>query len=175
MIKFFKLPMLLDQNLKNLILSFALETGLEYFSSNGNNRRYCNVNKFNLDITKKISEFSTYCYTEYFGIKIQDEPKYGNFIGVHESGGFVHPHKDSKGPDNEHHIRFNFLVSKPSQGGMPILNGIRYNIDENNGWMNVADEWEHSSSVVIGDKHRIVLSMGNLIDEDNFNRLLAEL
>jgi len=46
---------------------------------------------------------------------------------------------------------------------MPIINGIEYEIEQGECWKNVASSWWHGSSPVVGNKERIVLSLGSLI------------
>lgn len=138
----------------------------EYFKSNGDSRQYC---KLNYCKNERIKELSIKLWKEKYqeiGIfEFEEEPIFGIFLGVNNESGFVHEHKD-KTKDGFNHVRINFLLSKPFQGGMPIINGEELKIEENESWLNIADIWEHKSSRVVGNKDRIVLSLGSLVSKN---------
>lgn len=142
------------------------------FTANGPQRKFCNLNNTDTDLKYKVQRFAEYCYGVY-DINVKTEPKFGNFIGVNLEGGAVHFHRDSRSEDGEVHVRINFLLSKPHIGGMPIINTIEYKIDEGDCWVNLASEDFHQSSMVQGDKARIVLSLGSYVNGSqlvNFKR-----
>ena len=66
-------------------------------------------------------------------------------------------------------IRINFLVSKPHQGGNPVIENKEYNIMEDNAWLNLASRWVHSSTPVVGNKPRVVLSLGAFVSPEELN------
>mgnify|MGYP003587111097 CR=1 FL=1 len=87
-----------------------------------------------------------------------DTVLYGDFISLITSGGFVHEHTDKYSGFS--HARANILISKPINGGMPIINGKRYEIEEGDGWLFFPDTDLHSTDIVAGDKPRMTISFG---------------
>jgi len=169
------IPLVIDRNIKKEVLKFVDNSDKSLWIINpiGENRKYCTLNAFNIELTKIIKDYRSKVY-KYFEIdNIMSEPIFGNFIGVQTNGAFVHEHTD-EAPNGLHHIRLNFLISKPEQGGMPNINGIEFKVNEDEAWFNWANKYRHSSSSVIGDKKRIVLSLGALITEDNVNKIIAK-
>ena len=161
------LPFILDPIIKNNILDFISSSDTSYWkentASNTFNRKYCTLNKYNIPLTAQLKEYSNYIFSLLNITKQVEEEVFGNFIGVQKEGGFVHPHTDCKNDRGWEHIRINFLVSKPTGGGMPIINNEQYTIEEYCSWYNHASKWIHSSSPVIGDIPRIVLSLGAFV------------
>jgi hypothetical protein len=108
------------------------------------------------------------------------EPNYGILLCYSTKGHKVHEHRDAnfnvEGPDeslNEDlphdylgdvvHVRFNLLISKPDHGGNPVISGTEYNVKENELWSCVAGMDKHSTTRVVGDKPRVLLSFGHFI------------
>ena len=161
----------LPKNIKEEITNFVHDSE-NMFIANRPQRKYCNLNNTETNLKYEIQKFADECYGIY-DIKVKTEPMFGNFIGVNLEGGAVHPHKDPRSKDNEIHVRINFLVSKPIKGGMPVLNGTEYKINEGDCWINLASEDMHQSTVVEGGKPRVVLSLGSYVDRSqilNFKR-----
>jgi len=162
-----KLPFVLDPDIKEIILDFVHASDASYWKENtsGNtfNRKFCMLNKYNLPLTIRIKDYSNDLFSLLNITKQIEEKTFGNFIGVQKESGFVQPHTDGKNDIGWEHVRVNFLVSKPKEGGMPIINNELYTIDENCSWFNYASKWVHSSTSVIGDTPRIVLSLGAFV------------
>ena len=152
---------------KNEIVNFAQVNHKNslYFKPNGVSRQFCIVSQTDTPISDLCLEILKNKYEELGINEYQLEPVYGIFIGVNNEGGFVHEHSDPC-PDNFIHTRLNFLLSKPIDGGMPIINGNVYEMQEDDCWINLASRWKHSSTKVIGKKDRIVLSLGALVGEN---------
>lgn len=169
-----KTKLTIPENLQAEIIDFALISGTGFFKSNSVNgtRRFCNVNLYNVPLQEKIREFSRKSYRNMGITEITEEHLFGNFIGVNLEHGFVHQHKDPRGKNNEVHVRLNFMLQKPVQGGDPIINGNVLSVHEGESWINFASEWTHSSTPVKGSRERVVLSLGNYIAEDNAFSLL---
>tara|TARA_R110002072_G_scaffold295311_1_gene466187 strand:- start:159 stop:773 length:615 start_codon:yes stop_codon:yes gene_type:complete len=109
------------------------------------------------------------------------DDNYGFMIVVSYKGHSTQLHKDPnrnrEGPDaSKHdttnmpyfvtdklHCRFNILIQSPEGGGNPIIDGVEFNIEENEPWMVQAGLYYHGSSVVEGDKIRILCSFGHYI------------
>jgi hypothetical protein len=162
-----KLPFVLDPDIKKNILDFVLTSDAFYWKENtaGNtfNRKFCMLNKYNLPLTTRIKDYSINIFLLLKINKQIEEKTFGNFIGVQKQGGFVQPHTDGRNDSGWEHVRVNFLVSRPKEGGMPIINNEQYAIEENGSWFNHASKWVHSSTPVIGDTPRIVLSLGAFV------------
>ena len=136
------IPLLVDSNIKKAILEFVDNSDKFFWIINpaGKNRKYCALNNFNMELTKVIKNYSDKVYS-YFEIdNIMSEPMFGNFIGVQTDEAFVHEHTD-EAPNGLHHTRLNFLISKPEQGGIPIINGIEFRVNENEAWFNWANKY----------------------------------
>ena len=167
------LPIIIDSFIKECVLNFVNTSESNFWINNttGNtfNRRYCNLNKYDLFISKTIREYSRFVYSQLNIFQQIEEDKFGNFIGCNNEGGYVHPHIDRLSLNGWEHVRINFLISKPHHGGNPILENKEYNIMENNAWFNLASKWVHSSTPVVGDKSRIVLSLGAFVSSEELN------
>jgi hypothetical protein len=162
-----KLPFVLDPDIKKIIIEFVNSSDASYWKENnlGNtvNRKFCTLNKYNLPLTTRLKKYSNNLFSLLNITKQIEEKTFGNFIGVQKEGGYVQPHVDSRDVNEWEHIRINFLVCKSVEGGMPIINNEPYAIEENCSWLNHASKWVHSSSPVIGDTPRIVLSLGAFV------------
>jgi hypothetical protein len=169
------LPFLIDKNIKNQIISFALKDGIPHFIKNaaGDNRRYCDLNKTNVVLKDILTVYSDKIFNELGLTDTKKELDYGNFIGVNSENGYVHEHKDKRCTSGFYHVRVNFLVQKPISGGMPIIDNVEYDIKEEHSWINLASEWKHFSTPVIGNKERIVLSLGKFVNPSQINQLMS--
>ena len=94
----------------------------------------------------------------------EEEPNYGDYIGINSKGGFIHVHQDpNKG--NSVHTRWNLILSYPEIGGHSIYDGTINILEENMIWKCVAGKFAHGSTVVEGEKKRVTLSLGFLIKQ----------
>lgn len=162
----------IDECLRQKVVDFAYNQ-TNFFVSNtaGAGRRLCNLNRNNVPLTEDVKAFAKQSY-QFLGIQdFEEEPLFGNFIGFNQENAFVHRHRDP-GKGTKWHVRLNFLIQKPISGGMPIINGVVYDVDEGSCWLNIASSWWHGSAPVVGNKERIVLSLGALIEESSAVNLL---
>ena len=163
-----KLPFRINDTLRTEIINFVYNSDSCYWIKNntGNtfNRKFCKISQLDLPISLSINNLNTEVYTALGITNFKYEHIFGNFIGVNAHGGNVHPHTDTKNNDGWFHVRINFLIQKPFYGGMPIINNIEYSINETESWLNLASEWLHSSTIVGGEKERIILSLGAYVD-----------
>jgi hypothetical protein len=172
--------LVLPNNLREKIIDFTLVTGIPLFTKQhhalgevGIGRRFCSINKIDHPLTDEIGEFAKNCYGS-LGIDIIEEVLFGNFIGFNSPGSFVHRHKDRCKIPNYDHVRLNFLVLKPTGGGMPILDGVILNVNQNECWINIASKWEHTCSTVYGETPRIILSLGSLVETSKLDWVLQK-
>lgn len=92
----------------------------------------------------------------------EEEPEYGDYIGVNFKGGFIHSHQDpNKGELT--HTRWNLILSYPDLGGHSIYDDEINILEEKMIWKCVAGKYTHGSTVVESEKKRITLSLGFLI------------
>jgi hypothetical protein len=98
----------------------------------------------------------------------------GTLLAYSEKGYLCRVHRD-KTPDDEHcHVRLNVLISKPEIGGNPIIikGGLYFgnhekcvypiitSVEENEPWICLASEFEHSTTLQDGETPRIMISFG---------------
>ena len=152
------------ESLQRDIIEFALnEKNDKYFSLNRTSsvRKGCIISNYpELTINSDIVSFAVSAYKSIGVDSFVPEHIFGNFIGVNFEGGSVHEHHDPRNEKNFIHTRFNFLLQKPENGGDPIINGAVYPMKEGQGWLNLASEWLHGSTAVLGKRERVVLSLG---------------
>ena len=165
-----------DPELKNQIVNFTLTNYLnpKYFVCNGfdstQKRYFSKILNHSLEFTDQLKR-SRINFFKSIGIdKFKEEPYFGIFIGLNLEGGFVQPHTDlcTKGFV---HTRINFLLSKPDQGGNPLIEDQEIHIEEDCAWLNLASRWQHSSTPVMGNKPRIVISYGAFVSEEIIDSL----
>ena len=179
MIKNIILPFELSKDLKNKIIFFVDNSDFKLWKtnnvSNTINRKFCSINKNNnVFLNEQITLLKKTLFFKLKIFKYINEEKLGNFIGVNKEGANVHIHTD-EGFKNLFQVRLNFLVQKPEEGGMPIINGREYVVDENQCWFNNATLWNHGTTVVKGNKNRVVLSLGAYISPDDYERVNKEI
>jgi hypothetical protein len=122
-------------------------------------------NKFPITTLNKIN---TYLLKE-LGIDkktIKPETEFGNLISYSEEGHIVHWHKDKNEIEGYKHIRLNVMISRPNEGGDPIINGELYEMQENQLWVCKAGDFYHHTTEVKGKKPRVMISLGHNIPED---------
>jgi hypothetical protein len=169
------LNLTIDEDLRQRVIDFVYSEQ-SYFTDNpaGYGRTSCLLNTIDHPLSEEIRLFSKKCYESLGIFEYEDEPKFGNLIGVNKEGAFVHSHVD-RGVDDKCHVRLNFLIQKPAAGGMPIINGVEYTVEQGGCWKNLASAWWHESSRVVGSKERIVLSLGALVKDTIVSKqLLAD-
>jgi len=154
-------------SLQQDIITFALnEENDGYFSLNRTSsvRKGCVISNYpELPLNEQIRAFAISAYKSIGVDSFIPEHIFGNFIGVNYEGGSVHEHNDPRNEKGFIHTRFNFLLQKPENGGDPVIDGIVYPMDEGQGWLNLASEWLHGSTEVVGKRARVVLSLGAYI------------
>jgi len=123
---------------------------------NGYGRRFASQCVIDTDFVKEA--FAVYGITSLFR-----EPMFGNFIGNNYlDGAFVHLHKDPA-PPGYHHVRCNFALQMPTEGGNPLLDGKEVEVKQGDMWICFASIEEHSTTPVKGGE-RLVLSCGALVE-----------
>jgi len=169
----YKTHLLLNDNIKNELTNFVINNfnNQLFFRHNGNARRFCILNQISTPITNLLINYRKQVYNDFGVSSFEEEPIFGIFLGVNTETGFVHEHTDPT-KYGFYHTRINFLVSKPIEGGIPVINNEEFIIDEGESWINLASEWKHKSTPVVGEKPRIVLSLGALVQKTQLDPIL---
>lgn len=164
----YKLPLRVTSFEKEEIINFAKANYLnkDLFSPNGHGRQFCMVLEKDVSIKNLVLNIRDRFMTELGITEWQEEPMFGIFIGVNTEGGAVHEHTDTA-PNTHFHLRLNVMLQKPVSGGNPIMNQKEISIEEDETWINIADYWKHASTPVIGNKERIVMSIGSFVPKTN--------
>ena len=123
--------------------------------SHGPFRQYCRIrnsknNELALTIENRISNK--------FSLEKKDfieEPSLGSILSIINPGGFVHTHKD-EGPQ----YRFNLMIQLPTTGGKPTYNNSLLSVKERDLLCYRPDLFLHGTTMVQGEKDRIVISYG---------------
>lgn len=97
--------------------------------------------------------------------KKEDGPL-GSILSWHNTGGSVHEHTDDFNTGMSHK-RFNLFLSLPISGGIPIYNGRHLDVEERMVVPYEADKILHSSTPVVGEKPRIIISYGWQFDKND--------
>lgn len=153
----------LDFDTQKNIFNFVYEnySNDDLFINNGPGRKFYST-KTQTNFSNVLKEHRRFYFSKLDLVDFKEEPRFEIFIGVNTENGLVHLHKDGT-EDGFVHFRLNFLVSKPEQGGNPVIENQEIEVEELEGWINLASEWMHRSTPVVGKKLRIVLSCGALI------------
>jgi len=171
--KKYNLSLYLDPKEIDILYTYAINN---YHSSKfvknpfGKGRYYTCLDKVDTPVSSLVRQiyhktFEKLCICNYY-----IEPLFGMFLGINENGAYVQIHTDPSPPDKEH-VRINFLIKKPLLGGIPIINNECINIQQGQGWLNIASAWKHGSSPVISNEPRVLLSLGAIINKNE--KLLA--
>jgi len=128
----------------------------------GDNRKYLplkNVNALDLfyDVKYRILKYEKIDTWE-------EENIIGDMITYNEENGFIHRHIDPTIPNKEH-VRFNLFLSKPYSGGNPVYDDVVLDFNEREYLKYNVNRYYHSSLPVIGEKPRIAISYGILVDK----------
>lgn len=143
----------------NQIASWA-EEHKHLFKPNGKGRQYGIFSTLGyptaaLELRNKIIEV--------YGLQDKkQEPIFQDYCGYITAGGAIHEHSDPN-QDNLIHTRFNIMISKSIEGGVPVQNGKEISVEEGDVWRCDAGIVKHWCTEVKGNKPRIVCSFGFLL------------
>ena len=101
------------------------------------------------------------------------EPKLNDAIGYTMAPGQLHLHKDMN-IDNLFHTRFNVYVQLPEKGGYPIYDGKIHKLKERTYICCRSGIDKHCCEKVEGEKARIVLSYGFLLEEERVKNIIYQ-
>lgn len=169
--------MQIDEAIRLQVVDFVYNSDRKYWIPNkaGNlksskNRKYCVISNIDSKLSREVNRLKESILIELGVDDLSQKDKFKNLIGVVSDGSSVHEHVDvHKG--EWPHTRINILIQKPIEGGMPVIDGVEYNIEQSQCWINKASSWVHSTTIVKGSIDRIVLSLGTCISNENFNSI----
>ena len=119
----------------------------------GPGRRYL----FFVDVPLTKEAFSAFGFTAFEPYK-----RLPNFVGSHyQDGAFTHEHTDAA-PYGFVHVRCNWMLKKPKEGGDPILSGEVVPVEEGDLWVCFASREKHASTPIFGGE-RVICSFGGLV------------
>tara|TARA_Y100000389_G_scaffold40856_1_gene35444 strand:- start:782 stop:1663 length:882 start_codon:yes stop_codon:yes gene_type:complete len=134
--------------------------GARIFKEDYDKLRYAGVDVDSLDEIQQI-------VLNHYGLD-KDTPQddeFGFLFTYQEEGKEVTPHRDAnrKGKIN---VRFNLLLKKPPEGGLPIIKGKVLEVEENEVYMILAGLHKHGTTTITKEGQRVLLSIGCFVDED---------
>lgn len=181
-----KTPYKVSEDLKEEILSFVNNNEVLPYVLHGAKKYDKYINKMlkveNIDtispaLAKKIIDFGNQVFDD-MGMNDRQKESYLDYsVFIVENGGYIHTHIDALPPEytNYIHVRMNFLLTKPITGGDPIIEGTRYDMDQDQSWINLASMWSHGCNDVVGDIPRITLTLGHYVRADQVKSFLNKL
>jgi hypothetical protein len=99
------------------------------------------------------------------------EPMYKILTGVHFlEGAFTQTHTDPA-PSGMVHVRCNVMLKKPPAGGMPLVDGEEFSVDEGDLWIVLASLEQHGSTPISAPE-RVIKSFGGLVPKDQVAQLI---
>jgi hypothetical protein len=132
---------------------FIMPKGTFKINSAGHGRRYLSVE----NLPFRADAFADFGFTN-----IRTEPVYKNFIGNHyKDGVYTHPHRDTA-QEGYIHVRANWMIKKPQQGGDPVFDGEAVEVNEGDLWLCFSSEETHASTPIAGGE-RLICSFGALV------------
>jgi hypothetical protein len=119
----------------------------------------------NLSENKLVFEIKERIIKKFNFLNFEPEPVLSDWVGIIKKGGFVHLHIDkfTNWYIGEHH-RLNVLIQLPEEGGINIYDGKELAVKERMLVYYRPDLYEHGSTRVIGNRHRLNLSFGFVKD-----------
>jgi hypothetical protein len=136
-------------------------------------RRLCVLDASDSGLGSTVAEFAVECFAR-LGLSWSQERVFGNFIGVQYPGAWVQAHTDPVSDLGWWHLRLNFLVQKPDAGGEVRLGDFVIEPEEGAWWLNFASSRVHACSPVLGDRARVILSLGTYVEPEVGARLLRD-
>ena len=173
-----RLPYRVPKDLKAEILEYCKRDNLP-FVEHGKKTHGHVINKFiKLDdvadpVSENVKKFSNEIFETMGMVNTLDETYNGCAVFVMNAGGWNPLHVDPRHEESLFaHIRVNFLLSKPEEGGNTIINEIEYQLQEDESWFMYSSIWVHGVTEVIGNKPRIILSIGKYVDPKEVSTFL---
>jgi hypothetical protein len=110
------------------------------------------------------AKFREEAFSDFKIQQLHEEPMFKNFIGNHYlDGAFTHPHIDNA-PSGFVHVRCNWLIKKPEEGGNPVINNKEIITEAGDLWICFSSKELHSSTP-IKNGERLICSFGALVPE----------
>lgn len=103
--------------------------------------------------------------------KFKDPEKSRTFLSVYGKSSECSIHSDPTQDPNFVHVRYNLMLSKPDKGGETVYDRNFLDIEERVLWRCVAEYSRHGTDVVQSNKPRTIISMGFLLDKQEFEKV----
>ena len=138
----------------------------KYFKENekGKGRYFITLNQVNNSPLELVKELKDRIIKLENIVDWIEEPLFSDYIGINTRNGEIHPHRDPN-VGKYIHTRYNIILSWPDNGGESIYENNINVLYENLIWKCIAGKVKHASKPVLGDKPRITLSLGFLIND----------
>lgn len=137
----------------------------EGFRPNGYGRRFAKQDEHPLLLT---------AFKEFGLTPKAIEPVYKIFTGNHYlDGAYTHKHTDTT-VQGYVHARCNLMIKKPLEGGDPVIDDEKLDVEEGDLWLCLASEEEHASTPIKGGE-RIIVSFGGLVPREQFKEIITEI
>lgn len=150
---------------QEILLSWCLKNQHKfYFNSSGNNRHFAILQNWPDAPMSLVNALKSRIVNLEKMEDYKPEPIFKDYIGLINEHGAIHPHQDVNQPPYTH-TRYNVVISYPDQGGESIYGDEVNSLQELMVWKCVAGKVIHGSTPVVGNKPRITLSLGFLIND----------
>ena len=118
---------------------------------------------FDVDAIKTIDEIILNHYKLDLDTPLDDE--FGYMVSWQKEGKEVKPHRDAN-REGKINTRFNFLIKKPSKGGLPVIKDKTLKVKENEVWLCLAGLHKHGTTKIEVPEDRILISIGHYVNEE---------
>jgi hypothetical protein len=113
------------------------------------------------EIRKRISDVEE--------LKVYKKPRKSiDFASIYERGSECGPHLDPTDDSDFFHIRYNICLSKPERGGETFHGKDFFSVEEKVLWKCLAQQVRHGCDRILSDKPRVIISMGFLVDKNEY-------
>jgi hypothetical protein len=156
--------MIITEEERIFLLNWISENEHKFFSNDFGPHRKVHFFDFNSEAPSLLYEIKDRIIERENIKKWYPEPMLGNYIGWISNGGFIQRHTDPNPKDGDH-IRYNLFLSVPHQGGLPIYSDKIISVKDRD-YIRCNSGLEfHQSQIVVGDKPRIVISYGFILQK----------
>ncbi len=99
--------------------------------------------------------------------------KDGIITEISFKGGTIHPHTDPVWFEGTHTVHCNFVTQKPESGGVTIIDGEPWEVEETDLLMYIVSSAEHQVDEIIGDRDRILWIFSFMLSEQDTKRIFS--
>tara|TARA_B100000925_G_scaffold269532_1_gene231413 strand:+ start:783 stop:1403 length:621 start_codon:yes stop_codon:yes gene_type:complete len=99
--------------------------------------------------------------------------KNGIITEISFEGGTIHPHTDPVWFEGTHTVHCNFITQKPESGGVTIINGEPWEVNDTDLLMYIVSSAEHQVDQIIGKTNRILWVFSFMLSEQDTQRIFS--